>query len=257
MIWLLLACSPQDPSTNSPPPGTTMPETVSDPRAYVIAGWAAHERNWLGVAYVNPTDPALVDPILDKELKYYRPFKGTLPSDPAQLDKFIKQTQVKYDTAIRKSDAGKAHIEKRLRERFENPEVSLDGDVATASMGYAPGTLVRDLRSGLRIQTDPTVLDRGELASEHVVRGFRAAHAAYPDAQTWRVTVEIVANGQHARYAFSYTLGQDRLFLKADSRSYIGSQDLGGVEGLLAGGYATYALDLADASSELRLLKPR
>ena len=69
--------------------------------------------------------------------------------------------------------------------------------------------------------------------------------------------VEIVHNTQHTRYAYRYTIGKDRLFLQAGPRSYVGSTNIGGIEGLLAGGYATHGLDLEDANSELQLLRPR
>jgi hypothetical protein len=249
MIWFLLACFDS--------PEAVVSETVSDPRAYVTHAWAAETRNWAGTHVFNPTDPELVNPLIDKAMKRKPAWKGQLPRDKRKLDQFVRMSQGLYNTGLLSDPAAKAAVEQRIRDRFEQPAIERIGDAAIADLGFAPGTISRVLRAGYGI-TDSPVIDRYELKPEHVVRAFGQLVTAHPDATVYQIDLKLWEKSRRVDFKYRYEKATDLLRVQRRGHDqFVSYQPLGGVDALVAGGYPTHTWDLDNALGEWRMLKPR
>lgn len=229
--------------------------TVSDPRAYVREAVLNNDSNWLKAPWLNPTDPAWIDPFLDERIDKDLQIKGKLPNDQRKLDRFIKRTQGRYLTHVLKTEEGRAVVEQRVRDRFENPVITLQDGIAVADMGHAPGPFEKALRSGWRIKPDGLV--DGQIPPEAVVRAFNQAHQAHPDAKGWRLELRQYIGSSISHFTYFYQPGgHDRLLVRKDVHKLKSREPIGGVEGLLKGGYPTHTDELANAMAEWNLLSP-
>lgn len=249
LILLLLACTGAPPS-----PSASMP-SVSDPRAYVRDAVLNNDSNWLKAPWLNPDDPALIEPWLDKRIGKDLQIKGELPSDQRKLDRFVQRIQSAYLTDLLKTDEGRAAVEERIRERFENPVITMDEGIAVADLGFVPGPFEKALRSGYRIKPDR--LEDGETPTADIVRAFNQAHEAHPDAKGWRLKVVQYIGSSKSHFTYAYQPGgHDRLLVRKDPHKLKTREPIGGVEGLLKGGYPTNTKELANAAAEWNLLNP-
>lgn len=244
MIFSLLACvgSPSNESNAVP--------SVSDPRAYVVDAVLANDENFLKAAWINPSKPDILDPWLDKKIANDIKLRGSLPNNSAKLDRFIYRISGGYLGHVLDSEAGRAEVERLIRERYDNPVITFEDGVATADHGWAPGPIVSALRQGWQLGSSPELVE-SEPAPAKVVEGFRKAHAAHDSAKTYRVVFNTWegASLKH-RFTYHFDVGKDLLFLKYDTTGYMSKEAIGGLEGLLAGGYPTHTYALTSSSSE-------
>ncbi|MCB9679380.1 MAG: hypothetical protein H6737_30020 [Alphaproteobacteria bacterium] len=222
-----------------------MSETVSDPRAYVRQAFVEHPANWAHTAAYNLDDPAVVDPVIDKAMNTRRrQWKGELPNDKNELDAFIRISKGMYTTALTDTPELRARVEEKVRQHFENPPITREGDRVHVELGWAPGPLEKVMRSGWNIAKSDAVEER-ELKPEHVYRAFRQAYEAHPDAKVYSVTVEVPQGTRSAIYTYEYPVEHDRLYIRGPGGDMlVTTTRAGGIQGLIAGSVPTHSLKL-------------
>lgn len=259
MLALILACG-GEPNAAPTAPGSTpttqeasVAETVSDPRAYVRQAYLQQPASWAHRADYNLDDPALLDEVIDKAMKTRRRnWNGTLPNDKRELDAFIKISQGMYATAILDTPARRAAVEQKVREHFENPPIAFDGKKAIVDLGWAPGELVQLKRAGWGIG-DSDALEQRELRPEIVLRAFRQAVEAHPNASTYEVHVEVPLGTRSMRFDYRFPVSADRLYVRRDGGEvWATRKHAGGVEAFLAGALPTHTSQLVSTVEEAR-----
>lgn len=247
MFVFLLACTGAPPAPSAPMP------TVSDPHAYVRDAVLNNDSNWLKAAWLNPDDPALIDPWIEQRVAKDLMLKGTLPNDSRKLDRFVQKIQAGYLNDLLKTDEGRAAVEARITHRFENPEIRMEDGIAVADLGFLPGPFEKALRSGWRIKPDRLV--DGETPPADIVRAFNQVHAAHPDAKGLRLELKQTIGSSLSSFTYLYQPGgHDRLMVRKDVHKLKTPDPIGGVEGLLKGGYPTNTKELANAMAEWNII---
>ncbi|MEZ4317644.1 MAG: hypothetical protein R3F61_09065 [Myxococcota bacterium] len=250
--WLLAACAPSvGSSTPSPPtPGASVP-LVSDPRAYVRDAFIQHPATWSGTADFNLTDPAVIDPIIDKAVKTRRRnWNGELPHDADELDAFIRISKGMYATGILDTPELRARVEAKVAERFANPPVSRNGDTVTVDLGWAPGVLEKLTRAGWGIGSSEHV-EKLELRRDDVLRAFGVGATAHPDARIYVVTVVLPRGTRSQHFEYRYDTREGRLrVVESHNTIHLTKTRANSIQEVVAGALPTHTSEMVTSTEE-------
>lgn len=163
---------------------------VDDPRSYAISALQTMDLNTWWQAYRNP-DPVLLGKIVD-EAAAKRP--GGLPTDPVQLDTFIRNRIVPgYNLYMDDTEEGKAFILAQAEARFANPPMAFwDKNKSFALLDFyvLPGEWKSTTRVGEGLVDPPALGERPFLKTDILADSLKKLAAACPDARSYQIRYE-------------------------------------------------------------------
>lgn len=231
IAWLLVACG--RPSTGpAVPPESSEEVPVSDEaafaefRSFVLAEPPA----WSGRAAYNPTDPALIDPVIRKVVEQ-RNF-GRLPASSAERKRLAFSLANSVWGGQLSRPEWRAAVEERVRAYWADPAVTTapDGGLV-ADLGLCPGPLTQWSGGRWGIAASEFA-DRGQLRRDVVAERLVGLAARTPGAPWFELKVEVPAGHRSPeRYRYRYDPARDVLFVLLASQEgtvWVSPTPLGG-----------------------------
>lgn len=191
----------------------------------------------------------LLDPIIQGVVD--REFGGVWPSEGRDVRRLIRTARRVYRDAAASPEA-MARIESKVKERFENPIITVEGGKARADHGHVPGTLHSYPRWGVRLK-ESSLGDGGRPAGAEIGRLLRALAAAHPGEATYEVVVLIHKGtvGRPKTWTYRYTPRSGRIRVDDGDRSSWWAGRAASLEAL-GGAVSLRTRDLASCSNRVR-----
>jgi hypothetical protein len=175
------------------------------------------------------TDPDFVDAAIKPRLDDL--YGGEMPMKRLKVDGTIRSVRREYRRALLKPE-NIARVEELVKERYDDPKITLKGEVVSADMGVVPGHLVA-IPASLSLEMASSPLVQGGLWAESEARRVLGDLASrYPTAAVIRVVVTIVADGGLAPLVYRYVRAEKRVVVSADDGRAWASRTFEGDEGL-------------------------
>ncbi|HEY8078611.1 MAG TPA: hypothetical protein VIF62_30985 [Labilithrix sp.] len=184
--------APQATAT-APPPKS---EDLAAIRADALAQMSDPFRPFGRKEYV-VTDPSFVDPCILDILHNSYGYDGGIPSDGTLRKSLVAHTEICWREKLG-SDAGFTLIAPLVKDRYEHPVITKNGDKVTIDMGVVPGRVSR-FRGTWKIYDSPVVDTYGDWKTPEAVRFFKMAIAKEPSAGRYEALLDNGAGADGSR----------------------------------------------------------
>jgi hypothetical protein len=186
------------------------------------------------------TDPAFVDGAIQPRLDEL--YGGEMPLRKVYADAVVREAVSQYRRALMKPPAI-ARVEELVRERYDNPKVSQEGDEVVIDMGVVPGKIVPSPATlSLRLLSSDLV-ENGSWKESEARRALASFAKKYPDKARVRVRVTIMTPRGMVPETFRYLRGDHRVVVELDGAARTTKPLDGGDEALATAPLALEGLE--------------
>lgn len=237
------ACGPRK-------PGLPKEQALPELRKYILETPAVFGR----VIYNPQTVPDL-DANIEKAIEQ-RNF-GRMPADAAEAKRLAFSFAPGIWGKYLDTPEGRAAIEARIREHWENPTIRIDElNGVVTDLGLCPGTLTRNSKGSFELRDCPA-FEHGELTAAEIARRLQDFRARYPNAKAYNFSVTFTNYRLPKEVHYRWEPVSDLLFVTIEGTTYRSKTRIGGFDNLLSGESPSRTQHMQVMHSNLRVGVPR
>ncbi len=159
------------------------------------------------------TDPAVIDPVLQQILD--RKYGGEMPADEKAIGRVTRRAVGSYG-ALKWTDAGRAFLEQRMKQRYRTPTITEQGKLLIADFGHAPGKLEQKRRGSWDVHESKVTAGEG-WKTTHAAKALNQLGQAY-DHTAISAVITIPLGHRTRKWEYRWIRTQDRIAIKRQDK---------------------------------------
>jgi hypothetical protein len=197
------------PAASAAPAPPPKPEDMAAVRAEAFTQEITHAFWPFYMKEYVPQDASFVDPCILATLKSGYPFDGgtSIPAGGELRKHLVQFSGICWRDKIA-SKEGVAAVEPLVKQRYEHPVITREGNTVSVDMGVVPGSLIRG-NHGWSVHDSPVLDGMSNWTTAEGVRVLKMAIAREPTATRYIAT--IVVGGFTDRRQYTYDRGRDAI----------------------------------------------